>query len=307
MDKRALQAYAEWAKDNLEEQIEIALKTLGINSEKDIKEARKVGDYTIIDGDSNSYPADLKSKRDQIVSTIQREGYKHVIEEFAYTWFNRIVALRFMEVHDFIPHGFRVLSARDGGFEPEVLRNVAIMVSPVMPETSEKMFNALAVVNELQGYNGIGFGKTLEVKVLEKIDPMFVRLDMNKELAAIAALKEVKVKKLELKPEITIEDFEKIDLRVGKVVEAKKLEGSDKLLVLQVKIEEEVRQIVSGIAKAYKPEEMVGKYVVVVANLKPVKLRGVMSNGMILAASGSRKEALEVIEINKESEFAKVK
>ena len=189
----------------------------------------------------------------------------------------------------------------------EVLRNVAIMVSPVMPETSEKMFNALAVVNELQGYNGIGFGKTLEVKVLEKIDPMFVRLDMNKELAAIAALKEVKVKKLELKPEITIEDFEKIDLRVGKVVEAKKLEGSDKLLVLQVKIEEEVRQIVSGIAKAYKPEEMVGKYVVVVANLKPVKLRGVMSNGMILAASGSRKEALEVIEINKESEFAKVK
>ena len=127
MDKRALQAYAEWAKDNLEEQIEIALKTLGINSEKDIKEARKVGDYTVIDGDSNSYPADLKSKRDQIVSMIQREGYKHVIEEFAYTWFNRIVALRFMEVHDFIPHGFRVLSARDGGFEPEILRNVAFV------------------------------------------------------------------------------------------------------------------------------------------------------------------------------------
>lgn len=127
MDKRALQTYAEWAKDNLEEQIEIALKILGINSEKDIKEARKVGEYTIIDGDSNSYPADLKSKRDQIVATIQREGYKHVIEEFAYTWFNRIVALRFMEVHDFIPHGFRVLSAKDGGFEPEILRNVAFV------------------------------------------------------------------------------------------------------------------------------------------------------------------------------------
>lgn len=127
MDKKALQAYAEWAKDNLEEQIEIALKTLGINSEKDIKEARKIGDYTIIDGDSNSYPADLKSKRDQIVATIQREGYKHVIEEFAYTWFNRIVALRFMEVHDFLPHGFRVLSSRDGGFEPEILRNVTFV------------------------------------------------------------------------------------------------------------------------------------------------------------------------------------
>ena len=189
----------------------------------------------------------------------------------------------------------------------EVLRNVAIMVSPVMPDASEKMFSALNVSCDLQKYEALGFGKTLEVKVLEKIEPMFVRLDMNKELAEIAALKEVKAKKLELKPEITIEDFEKIDLRVGKVLEAKKLEGSDKLLVLQVKIEEEVRQIVSGIAKNYKPEEMVGKYVVVVANLKPVKLRGVMSNGMILAASGSRKEALEVIEINKESEFAKVK
>ena len=189
----------------------------------------------------------------------------------------------------------------------EVLRNVAIMVSPVMPDATDKMFAALNVNNELQSFNSLGFGKTLEAKVLEKIEPMFVRLDMNKELAEIQALKEVKVKKLELKPEITIEDFEKIDLRVGKVLEAKKLDGSDKLLVLQVKIEEEVRQIVSGIAKAYKPEEMVGKYVVVVANLKPVKLRGVMSNGMILAASGSRKEALEVIEINKESEFAKVK
>lgn len=127
MDKKKLQAYAEWAKDNLEEQIEVALKSLGINSEKDIKEARKVGEYTIIDGDANSYPADLKSKRDQIVSIIKREGYKQVIEEFAYTWFNRIVALRFMELHDFLPHGFRVLSSRDGGFEPEILKNVAFV------------------------------------------------------------------------------------------------------------------------------------------------------------------------------------
>ena len=189
----------------------------------------------------------------------------------------------------------------------EALRNVAILVSPVMPDTAEKMFAALNVNCELQSYESLGFGKTASVKVTEKIEPMFVRLDLNKELEAIAKSKEVVVKKLELKPEITIEEFEKIDLRVGKVLEAKKLEGSDKLLVLQVKIEEEVRQIVSGIAKAYKPEEMVGKYVVVVANLKPVKLRGVMSNGMILAASGSRKDMLEVIEINKESEFAKVK
>lgn len=124
MDKRALQSYAIWAKNNLENQIEVSLKTLGINSEKDIKEARRVGEYTIIDGDSNSYPADLKNKRDSIVRLIQTDGYKQVVEEFAYTWFNRIVALRFMEVHDFLPHGFRVLSNRTGGFEPEILKNL---------------------------------------------------------------------------------------------------------------------------------------------------------------------------------------
>lgn len=124
MNKKALQSYAVWAKDNLENQIEVQLKTLGIDSEKDIKIARKVGDRTIIDGDSNSYPSDLKEKRDQIIRLVKEDGYKQVIEEFAYTWFNRIVALRFMEVHDFLPHGFRVLSSRTGGFEPEIMKNL---------------------------------------------------------------------------------------------------------------------------------------------------------------------------------------
>lgn len=127
MDKRKLQSYAVWAKTNLENQIEVQLKTLGINSERDIKTARKVGDRTIIDGDMNSYPADLKNKRDDIVRLIQEDGYKQVIEEFAYTWFNRIVALRFMEVHDFLPHGFRVLSSRTGGFEPEIMKNLNLV------------------------------------------------------------------------------------------------------------------------------------------------------------------------------------
>lgn len=124
MDKRALQSYAVWAKKNLENQIEVQLKTLGINSERDIKTARLVGDRTIIDGDMNSYPADFKNKRDSIVRLVQEDGYKQIIEEFAYTWFNRIVALRFMEVHDFLPHGFRVLSSRTGGFEPEIMKNL---------------------------------------------------------------------------------------------------------------------------------------------------------------------------------------
>ena len=92
-------------------------------------------------------------------------------------------------------------------------------------------------------------------------------------------------KKEEAAPEIIgIEDFAKIDLRVGQIKECVKAENSDKLLVLQVDMGNEVRQVVSGIAKYYAPDELIGKKVVVVANLKPVKLRGIDSNGMILAA-----------------------
>lgn len=127
MDKRLLQTYSVWAKENLEKQIEVSLKTLGINGNQDIKRAKKVGDYTIIEGDSNSYPADLLFKRDQIVSMVKEKGYRNVIEEFAYTWFNRFAALRFMEVHDFLPHGFRVLSNRSGSVEPEILKNLSFV------------------------------------------------------------------------------------------------------------------------------------------------------------------------------------
>ena len=127
MEKRVLQTYSIWAKENLENQIEVSLKALGINGDKEIRSARRVGDFTIIDGDANSYPAELLHKRSQIVTLVQEKGYKNVIEEFAYTWFNRFVALRFMEVHDFLPHGFRVLSNRSGGVEPEILKNLSLV------------------------------------------------------------------------------------------------------------------------------------------------------------------------------------
>ena len=108
MDKRLLQNYSVWAKSNLESQVEVSLKAIGINGDNDIKEAKVVGDVTVIDGDANSYPASLFMKRERIVNDLKQKGYRAVIEEFAYTWFNRLVALRFMEVHDFLPHGFRV-------------------------------------------------------------------------------------------------------------------------------------------------------------------------------------------------------
>ncbi len=127
MDKRVLQTYSTWAKENLENQIEVSLKALGINSDKDIKNAKKVGDVTTIEGDPTSYPADLYGKRESIINLIKRNGYRNIIEEFAYTWFNRFVALRFMEVHGFLPHGFRVLSNPAGGIEPEILKNLNLV------------------------------------------------------------------------------------------------------------------------------------------------------------------------------------
>ena len=127
MDKGILQRYSTWAKDNLENQIEVSLKALGINDDNDIKKAKQVGDVTTIEGDPTSYPADLYGKREHIIDLVKRNGYKNVIEEFAYTWFNRFVALRFMEVHGFIPHGFRVLSNPAGGIEPEILKNLNLV------------------------------------------------------------------------------------------------------------------------------------------------------------------------------------
>ena len=122
MEKRVLQDFAVWAKENLEKQIEVSLKTLGINSDTDIKSSKVMGDVTVIDGDSASYPASLHTDRQKIITLVKTEGYSTVIEEFAYTWFNRLIALRFMEIHNFLSHGFRVLSDPSGSIEPEILK-----------------------------------------------------------------------------------------------------------------------------------------------------------------------------------------
>lgn len=136
MDKKCLQTYATWSKQYLEQQIELSLKSLGIHSDDDIRDAKRVGDVTIIDGDPTSYPAELKSQRDSIIRLINAAGYKNTIETFAYTWFNRIIALRFMEIHGFLPHGFRVLSDRSGGIEPEILKNLSYVKSELSLDMS---------------------------------------------------------------------------------------------------------------------------------------------------------------------------
>lgn len=129
MDKKALLDYALFARKELETQIAISLNKLGIYSDY-VAKANIVGDYTIIEGINESYPKRIYAIRNDIVNRyLVNEKFNDVVEEFAYTWFNRIIALRFMEIHNYFPHGFRVLTSRDGSYEPEILKNLQFVVS----------------------------------------------------------------------------------------------------------------------------------------------------------------------------------
>ncbi|MCT8975718.1 methionine--tRNA ligase [Clostridium sp. CX1] len=171
----------------------------------------------------------------------------------------------------------------------ESLRITSVCLSAFLPETSEKINKQLNV--ELTSWNSVAaFDGTSAGTKVNKGEIIFPRIDVEKKIEELNALKEQqlgenKPKMQPLKEEITIEDFEKIDLRVVKVLECEPVKGAKKLLKLKVELNGEERQVISGIAKHYKPEDLVGKYVVLVANLKPVKLRGELSQGMILAAS----------------------
>lgn len=175
----------------------------------------------------------------------------------------------------------------------ETLRFVSVMISPFLTETSVKINAQLntkvTTWESLKEFNGTVAGD----KVV-KGDVIFPRIDVEEKLAELEALKPTPVKpaneelvKNPIKEEITIDDFDKIDLRVVKVLECEPVKKAKKLLKLKVDLGGEERQVISGIAQYYKPEELVGKYVVLVANLKPVKLRGELSQGMILAAAPS--------------------
>lgn len=189
----------------------------------------------------------------------------------------------------------------------DCIRIISVLIQPFMHSTTRKIWVQLGI-DHGQGTeweDTFQFGKLPSGVKVSKQEPLFPRIDITKELEALAQASGMKEeippkeeeKPVTIKPEITIDDFGKVDLKVGEVVECKKHPKADKLLVLQVKIGRETRQIVSGIAKYYKPEELVGKKVIVVANLKPVKLRGEESCGMILAAESGDQLTLLTAEI----------
>lgn len=174
----------------------------------------------------------------------------------------------------------------------EAIRIVGVLISPLMHVTSKKIFEQLGISaqQELLTWESVqSFGKLTPGTKVSKGEILFPRLDIESELEALEEIFAPKEERAEQKPlehkeEITIDDFGKLELRVGEIIDAQKHPKADKLLVLQIKLGSETRQIVSGISNYYKPEELIGKHIVVVCNLKPVKLRGVESQGMILAA-----------------------
>ena len=189
----------------------------------------------------------------------------------------------------------------------ESIRFSAVMLYPYMPSTATKILDQINTdqrdFESLKEFGNYASG----TKVVEKPEMLFARLDPKevakkvevieaKQKASIKAVKEKKEKEAkETKEEITIDDFSKIQLKVGKVIKCEKHPNADKLLVSQIDVGEETpRQIVSGIADVYSPEEFVGKKVIVVTNLKPAKLRGVESQGMVLA--GGDKKVLGVVD-----------
>ncbi|WP_242009585.1 methionine--tRNA ligase [Lacibacter cauensis] len=177
--------------------------------------------------------------------------------------------------------------------------NLAILINPFLPNTAKKMLGMMKVVEKMLDWENAGKLKLLSVGyalrapelLFRKIEDEEIKYQVEKLKSGLvkpetttAKVEESKSEVANLKPEIIFDDFAKIDLKVGTIVTAEKVEKADKLLKLSVDLGFETRTIVSGIALHFKPEEIVGKQVVVVANLAPRKMRGIESNGMILMA-----------------------
>jgi methionyl-tRNA synthetase len=199
----------------------------------------------------------------------------------------------------------------------ECIRYVGVLIAPTMPRTPARIFAQLGLMDEtlmtldsLAAFGGLPAGAQVQ-----KGEALFPRIDIQKELADIlptpkpepkaeekpAPTKQPEAKAAEAAAEgiVTIDDFFKVQLRVARVLAAEKVEGSDKLLKLRLRLThaEPERTVVSGIAKFYTPEDMVDRQVVLVANLKPAKLRGIMSEGMILSASDKADTLLKLVTV----------
>lgn len=189
----------------------------------------------------------------------------------------------------------------------ESIRVATVLVSPFMPNVLDKVFTQLGIQGreELATWESVQtWGKIPEGTKINRGEPIFPRLEWKEEVEEVEAAVKVETKpeqtaKAEPVPgvaQIGIDDFARVDLRLAKIISAGRVEGTNKLMELKVELGEEERTIVAGIAMYYQAEELVGKTIVIVANLKPAKLRGIMSQGMVLAASEGDKLSLLTVE-----------
>jgi methionyl-tRNA synthetase len=189
----------------------------------------------------------------------------------------------------------------------ETLRRIAVLLQPFLTRTPNEIFKQLGIEDgTLKTWESLAqFGMIPTGTKVEKGQPIFPRLEIEEEVAFIktkmqGATAPSEEKKEEEKPEqpeeISIDDFMKIDLRVAEVIACEPIKKADKLLKLQLDLGYEKRQVVSGIAQYYKPEELVGRKVICITNLKPVKLRGELSQGMILAGSKDGQLSLATVD-----------
>ena len=188
----------------------------------------------------------------------------------------------------------------------EMIRVANVMLQPFITESPKKVFEAFGTPADKQTFESVEkFGGTIPNTQTSKMAPLFGRIDEAKEIEYLNKYAEDLAKKAEKESkvaeqkketpenvvdinEITIDQFMTVKLKVGEILTAEKVENADKLLKFSVKVGEETRTIVSGIAKYYTPEELIGQQVVVVANLKPAKLRGIESQGMLLCACNNQ-------------------
>ncbi len=189
----------------------------------------------------------------------------------------------------------------------ECIRFVGVLIGPVMPSTPAKIFCQLGLSDEaMMTWTSLDrFGLLPPQTKVSKGEALFPRVEIAKELEALGAAQETmqakpkpileKEETRESKPEITIDDFARLDLRMAKVLHCEAVAKSDKLLQFTLDLGREQRTVLSGIAKFYKPEELIGKQVVLLANLAPRKIRGIMSQGMILSAASEGTEQLSLL------------
>lgn len=249
-------------------------------------------------------PAGSSEGTDQVLKDLALGCYARVAEHMDHFRFNQALEeiwILIRRTNKYIDETAPWILAKEEASKPrldavlhnlaESLRIVSILIYPFMHTTATEIRSQLGLWYAEPEWKDAAVFDCMNGEIVKKGKAIFPRLDIEEEIRALEAMKEAEAEQTDLPPEIPYKeainfaDFEKLDLRTGVILSAEKHPDADKLLIFQIRMGREVRQIISGVAESYKPEDCVGQQVIVVANLKPRKFRGQESNGMLLFAN----------------------